>query len=501
MLALSNSCTITRSRLSGFAALGCAVFIAVALILFASVQTTCAAQITLSWDANSEPDLAGYRLHYGTTSRTYENTVDVGMQTNYAFTGLQEGVTYYFAATAYDIYGNESDYSQEVFYYVAFSNTDSDGDGLTDYEETTRYGTDSNNADTDGDGIHDSEELAYWGQYWNADFDGDGLINILDADADGDGFSDGVELDRGSNAGSANTVIFALNAGGPQYVDAKGIVYNADTLYSGGRTSKSSAAISGTADDTLYQTERYGNFSYAIPLPNGEYLVTLKFSETYFSAAGKRSFDVVVEGDEVVSNLDLFVEAGRYAAYDLLVPTTVHDGILNIVFRSDVNNAKINAIVVETDGEIFPDDTGAVFAINVGGPRYVDTTGTVYNADTLFAGGRTYKTGSSISSTVDDALYQTERYGNFSYAIPLPNGDYLVTLKFAEILYSAVGKRIFDVLVEDNEEISNLDLFARAGKYQAYDLIVPANVTDGVLNINFRTDVYNAKVGAILIQR
>jgi hypothetical protein len=49
---------------------------------------------------------------------------------------------------------------------------------------------------------------------------------------------------------------------------------------------------------------------------------------------------------------------------------------------------------------------------------------TVYNADTLFAGGRTYKTSSSLRSTVDDALYQTERYGNFSYAIPPPNGEY-----------------------------------------------------------------------------
>jgi hypothetical protein len=481
--------------------LGCAVFFTVALILLASVHTTCAAQVTLSWDANSEPDLAGYRVHYGTTSRTYENTVDVGMQTNYAFTVLQEGVTYYFAATAYDMYGNKSDYSQEVFYYFAPSNTDSDGDGIIDREEMTRYGTDPNNADSDGDGIHDGDELAYWGQYWNADFDGDGLVNILDADADGDGYSDGVELDRGANAGSANTVIFALNAGGPNYVDAKGIVYNADTLYLGGRTSKSSAAISGTADDTLYQTERYGDFSYSIPMPNGEYLVTLKFSETFFSAAGKRSFDIVVEGDEVISNLDLFVESGSYTAYDLLVPTSVHDGILNIVFHSDVNNAKVSAIVVETDGEIFFDENGSVFAINVGGPRYVDRTGTVYNADTLFAGGSTYKTKYGIGSTLDDALYQTERYGNFSYAIPLPNGDYLVTFKFAEILYSAVGKRIFDVLVEDSEKISNLDLFARAGKYQAYDLVVPARVTDGVLNINFRTDVYNAKVGAIVIQQ
>lgn len=82
------------------------------------VQPARAAEVTLAWDANTEPDLAGYKVYWGTASRSYQNNADVGNQTTYTVTGLSEGVTYYFAATAYDIYGNESGYSNEVVYTV-----------------------------------------------------------------------------------------------------------------------------------------------------------------------------------------------------------------------------------------------------------------------------------------------------------------------------------------------------------------------------------------------
>jgi len=91
------------------------------LILFLSlfpVQSAQAGQVTLAWDPNSEPDLAGYEIYYGTASRNYSFHVDVGNVTTYTLTGLQPGVTYYFAATAYSTQGLESDYSNEVVYTV-----------------------------------------------------------------------------------------------------------------------------------------------------------------------------------------------------------------------------------------------------------------------------------------------------------------------------------------------------------------------------------------------
>ncbi len=72
------------------------------------------AEVTLEWDPNSEPDLAGYKLYYGSAGGDYSYSIDVGNQTTYTLTGLQPGATYYAAATAYNLSGLESDYSNEI---------------------------------------------------------------------------------------------------------------------------------------------------------------------------------------------------------------------------------------------------------------------------------------------------------------------------------------------------------------------------------------------------
>ncbi len=70
----------------------------------------------LTWDAVSDPDLAGYKLYYGTSSETYLQSVDVNNVTAHTVTGLSSGVTYYFVATAYDSSSppNESEFSNVV---------------------------------------------------------------------------------------------------------------------------------------------------------------------------------------------------------------------------------------------------------------------------------------------------------------------------------------------------------------------------------------------------
>jgi hypothetical protein len=74
------------------------------------------ATVTLAWDANTEPDQAGYNIYYGNYSGNYQYTVDVGKSTSCTISGLTVGTTYYFAATAYDTQQNESDYSIELTY-------------------------------------------------------------------------------------------------------------------------------------------------------------------------------------------------------------------------------------------------------------------------------------------------------------------------------------------------------------------------------------------------
>lgn len=83
------------------------------LMLILSWNQAIAANADLTWDANTEADLAGYKVYYGTSSRSYGAPIDVGNQTSYSVTGLGSQ-TYYFAVTAYNTSGAESGYSNEV---------------------------------------------------------------------------------------------------------------------------------------------------------------------------------------------------------------------------------------------------------------------------------------------------------------------------------------------------------------------------------------------------
>lgn len=75
-----------------------------------------AAQVSLAWNRNTEPDIAGYRIYYGTGTRAYNWFIDVGNVTQYTITDLANGSTYYLAATAYNTSNIESAYSAEVIY-------------------------------------------------------------------------------------------------------------------------------------------------------------------------------------------------------------------------------------------------------------------------------------------------------------------------------------------------------------------------------------------------
>jgi hypothetical protein len=77
------------------------------LLLLLLAQNAFAAPVTLAWNAVSAADLAGYILYYSYASGSYSLSVDVGNSTNASLSGLDQGKTYYFVATAYDVDGNE----------------------------------------------------------------------------------------------------------------------------------------------------------------------------------------------------------------------------------------------------------------------------------------------------------------------------------------------------------------------------------------------------------
>ncbi len=94
-------------------------------IFFQLSSSICmAATATISWDKNPEPDIKGYKVYIGTSSRNYDSSVwiDSPDQTSYVFENLAEGNTYYFAVTAVDLADQESELSDEVSKAVPISN-------------------------------------------------------------------------------------------------------------------------------------------------------------------------------------------------------------------------------------------------------------------------------------------------------------------------------------------------------------------------------------------
>jgi hypothetical protein len=137
----------------------------------------------------------------------------------------------------------------------------------------------------------------------------------------------------------------AINAGGSAYTATDGTIYKGDTYYSGGDTNWANQdPIANTADPVLYRGNRYGTFGYAIPLASGAYTLTLQFAEVYYGSPGQRRFDVLAEGQTIVSNLDLIAVAGHDVAYDVVVPVTVQDGTLTLEFTPLQDHALVSAI-------------------------------------------------------------------------------------------------------------------------------------------------------------
>jgi arabinoxylan arabinofuranohydrolase len=115
--------------------------------------------------------------------------------------------------------------------------------------------------------------------------------------------------------------------------------------------------------------------------------------------------------------------------------------------------------------------------------------------------------GYTVENATDSAMYQEEIYGyDFTALVRnLPSAEYTVSIFMAESYWSSIGQRIFNVYVEENLIIENLDIFAEVGKdaeyLLSYTFDYTSSVTNDELNIRFETIVDNSKFNAIHISR
>lgn len=322
-----------------------------------------------------------------------------------------------------------------------------------------------------------------------------------------------------------------VNAGGPAYRDSQGFTWAADRPYSagswgyiGGTPFSTTHEIKGTDDPQLYQTSRSGLTAYRFDVPDGSYRVELHFAEIYSqSCPTSRLFDVSVGDTTVIHGLDLAAAPGRYRALVMAFDTVVTGGQLSIIFSATLDAPTVNAVRVEsfargpthtptatptvTNTPIPPYDV----RVNAGGGQYIDPQANVWLADKAYSagswgyiGGSTYATGQPVANTDKGPLYQDERFwsGSGGYKFDVPNGDYQVELRFAEIYYSYAGARQFDVSIEGVRVLDDFDVLAAAGgALRATDRSFVVHVADGQLNIDF-VGVKNApKVNALRVTR
>src|SRR5882724_1678483 len=146
---------------------------------------------------------------------------------------------------------------------------------------------------------------------------------------------------------------FKINCGGQPMEN-----FDADEYVAGGKTKATQNIIDTSATNTgpaaIYQTERWGDCVYTFPmkpLPKGHaYTVRLHFAETTFDAAGKRAFNVVLNGKQVLSDFDVFQESGgkdKVLVKEFSGITPDEKGNIVIKFQTgSADKPKINAIEI-----------------------------------------------------------------------------------------------------------------------------------------------------------
>ena len=421
--------------------------------------TMAAGSVTISWNANAESDLAGYRIYYGASSGNYSNVVTVGNATAYTFNSLNGGATYYFVVAAYDDSGNESGYSAEVSATVI------------DTTPPLITAVAAKNITTSGASIT-----------WSTDEAADS------------------QVDYGVDANYGNTS--TLN---PQRVTTHTIILsglNVNTTYHYRVNSRDAAGLLATS----------GDFTFTTLAPDA---TPPQISNLAAASVSSNSATISWTTDEPA---DSQVEFGETADYGRTTTgsknlETNHRVVISALSASTPYHFRVLSkdgagnLAMSTD-QTFTTTGPSSFVqrVNAGGEAYTDATGQAWFADQEYITGSLwgYDYGEiaskpdPIANTEDDVLFQSERHGAGGYRFEVPAvGRYRVKLLFAEIVYNEAQKRIFDVTIENEPVIDDLDLFATFGYNVAAAYTFDVEVLDGRLAVKFFSVIGEPTISAI----
>ncbi len=226
-------------------------------------------------------------------------------------------------------------YSNYYYYYI-YRSTSSGGEGGTPLYKVPQATAQPNGASTAT--YTDSRAVNGVTYYYQVTAVTISAVSGSDPTATG-----GPESARSNEANALPLV--RINGGGADYTDGAGKLWNGDRDFTGGAPINTTAAITGTADPTLYQAQRSGaQFSYAEPVANGTYILSLLFAEVQGNTTGQRTFNVNANGTQILTNYDIYQDAGgANKAIIKTFPVTVTNGQFSLALAGVTGNAALAA--------------------------------------------------------------------------------------------------------------------------------------------------------------
>jgi hypothetical protein len=297
---------------------------------------------------------------------------------------------------------------------------------------------------------------------------------------------------------------------GSEVIDNSGVQWTPDRFFSGGgQWARDSGFIRGTSRPFLFANWRNGEFGYDIPLERGIYEMRLFFLSPHRVGDEKlAAFDVTLNDKPLLSAFDVNISAHGADVADEKVFRDIapgEDGFARLRFTNQTGTPTLSAL------EIVPGTRGKLKPIRIitQPTSFVDHKGQRWRADDYYFNGFRSTERRRVSGTDDPELFGAERYGHFSYAIPVdPRGRYTVILHFAEFYFGpqlegggGAGSRVFHVYCNGKTLLENFDVYKEGGSLRVvtktFSNIKPS--PQGKINLTFEPVVNNATVSGIEI--
>ncbi|MCI4063280.1 malectin [Micromonospora sp. R77] len=336
-------------------------------------------------------------------------------------------------------------------------------------------------------------------------------------------------------------VLYRINAGGPTVnaidggPDWAGDTATAPSPFHNAGSSVTTYAADATVDSTvpsstpisLFSSERWDqttapDMQWDLPVQAGTRVDVRLYLANRFAGtatAGKRKFDVSIDGVLKLNDFDPVAAAGGSSKGTMRSFSVVSDGMIDIDFGRVLENPLVQGIEVVKTAPT-PTASDVLYRVNAGGDTLPAASGPSWAADTSAAPSALHNTGNEVTNyftnaTLDSTvptgtpveLYNSERWDltgapNMEWNFPVPAGQQVQVRLYLANRYAGtatVGKRKFDVSIDGVLKLNDFDPVAEAGGTNRGTMRAFAVTSDGNVDVDFGPVLQNPLVQGIEI--